>query len=132
MAPSSRNGSWMEKLDAPTSFMMPVSRRRLNAATRMVFTMRMTETMIMSRASPQANHWTHLSTLKNFSSSAFWSCTCSTPAPADEGAGDDGELLGVRQLDPERLRHLVGGDVVDDRRVLELLLEPRVRLRLDS
>ena len=70
----------MEKLDAPTSFMIPVSRRRLNAATRMVFTMRMTETRIISSASPPANHCTHLSTLKNFSSSAFWSCTWSTPA----------------------------------------------------
>ena len=80
MAPSSRNGSWMEKFEAPTSFMIPVSRRRLNAATRIVFTIRITDTRIISSASPPANHCTQLSTLKNFSSSAFWSCTCSTPA----------------------------------------------------
>ena len=127
MAPSSRNGSWMEKFEAPTSFMMPVSRLRLNAATRIVFTIRITETRIISSARPAANHCTQLSTLKNFSSSAFWSWTCSTPGPPDEGAGDDVELLGVDQLDPERLRHLVGGDVVDDRGVLELLLEAACR-----
>ena len=30
--PSSKNGNWIEKDDAPTNFITPVSRRRLNAA----------------------------------------------------------------------------------------------------
>ena len=34
--PSSRNGSWIENEDAPTNFITPVSRRRLNAAIRNV------------------------------------------------------------------------------------------------
>ena len=35
--PSSKNGSWIDQEDAPTSFITPVSRRRLKAAIRKVF-----------------------------------------------------------------------------------------------
>ena len=33
---SRMNGSWMKRLEAPTSRMMPVSRRRVNAVSRIV------------------------------------------------------------------------------------------------
>ena len=36
MIPSSMNGSWSNVLEAPTSRMIPVSRRRLNADSRIV------------------------------------------------------------------------------------------------
>ena len=38
--PSKRKGSWMEKEEAPTSFITPVSRRLLNAARRRVLLIR--------------------------------------------------------------------------------------------
>ena len=39
IAPSSMNGSWMNRFDAPTRRMIPVSRRRLIADSRMVVVM---------------------------------------------------------------------------------------------
>ena len=53
ITPSSKNGSWIDHDDAPTSFITPVSRRRLNAAIRKVF--EINSAAVRTDAKPTAN-----------------------------------------------------------------------------
>ena len=67
--------------------MMPVSRRRLNAATLIVFTMRSTVTTSIDKAMRSAMSWSPPSSLKNLSRICLWSLTCSMPGrPANAEA----------------------------------------------
>ncbi len=73
------NGKRMVKFDAPTSRMMPVSRRRLKAVCRIVVEISMTAARTMSEERAMADQETVFMKVKNFSSSFFWSCTSATP-----------------------------------------------------
>ncbi|MNC68793.1 hypothetical protein D3C75_1194280 [compost metagenome] len=53
IAPSSMNGSWMNRFDAPTIRMIPVSRRRLIADSRMVVVMSSTAASSITPARPR-------------------------------------------------------------------------------
>ena len=79
IAPSSMNGSWMNIVEAPTSRMIPVSRRRLSADSRIVVVMSRTAASSMTSASPPASSVARLSTENSLSNSRCWSWTSSTP-----------------------------------------------------
>ena len=53
ITPSSKNGSWIDHDDAPTSFITPVSRRRLKAAIRKV--LEINNAAVSTDAKPTAN-----------------------------------------------------------------------------
>ncbi len=54
ITPSMMNGVWMKRLDAPTSRMIPISRRRENAESRIVVAIRSTAATSISAAMPRA------------------------------------------------------------------------------
>jgi hypothetical protein len=58
------NGVWMKRLDAPTRRMMPSSRRREKALSRIVVAMSSTAAMSMSTATPIAVKLAELRMLK--------------------------------------------------------------------
>ena len=94
---SMMNGIWIVKFEAPTSRMMPVSRRRLNAVCRIVVAMSRVAHSTMSTARAIADHETTFMKVKNLSSSCFWSCTLPTPgAPWNELAMTSNLLASVR------------------------------------
>ena len=65
--PSSRNGSWIDHEDAPTSFITPVSRRRLNAAIRRVLLINYAAVSTEARPTSSAPFLSTPSNLKNLS-----------------------------------------------------------------
>ena len=74
------NGSWMNTVDAPTRRMIPVSRLRLRADSRMVVVISRTAASSITRASPPASRVALFSTENSRSNSRCWSLTSSTPA----------------------------------------------------
>ena len=109
------NGSWMTKLDAPTSRMIPVSRRRLNAVWRIVVaTSRTRADHHQSRQHPRADLVTRVQQGEQLVEQRCWSCTSPTPgAPWNELAMTS-YLRRVAQLHPERLGQVGRLDVVQD------------------
>ena len=77
--PSKRNGNWIENDEAPTSFITPVSRRRLNAAIRRVLLINNAAVKTEAKPIAKAPFLNTPNNLKNLSSIALWSCTISTP-----------------------------------------------------
>ena len=65
--PSSKNGSWIDQEDAPTNFITPVSRRRLNAAIRRVFEINRPAVNTEKRPTSRAPLRRTFRSLKNFS-----------------------------------------------------------------
>src|SRR5690348_9046112 len=78
-AASSTNGSCVYQREAPTSRMMPVSTRRLNAATWIVLEISSNAANACSSASAIAAFRTPLNSEKIRSSTSDWPCTWSTP-----------------------------------------------------
>ncbi|MNJ04053.1 hypothetical protein D3C73_1646360 [compost metagenome] len=69
----------MTVFDAPTSRMIPVSRRRLNADSRMVVVINKTAQKIITAATPMAATDAPFIQEKMRSSTCRWSLTVSTP-----------------------------------------------------
>ena len=65
MTPSSMNGNWMKKLEAPTSRMISVSLDRLIADSRIVVVIKSTAVSPMIAASPAVIHEARFMTRKN-------------------------------------------------------------------
>ena len=79
ITPSSMNGSWSMLLDAPTSRMMPVSRRRLKAASRIVVARSRTAATSITAAMQTATSVASSGSRRTGPSSSRWSLTSSTP-----------------------------------------------------
>ena len=73
ITPSNKNGSWIDHDDAPTSFITPVSRRRLNAAIRKVFEINNAAVNTDARPTANAPLRRTANNLKNFSRIVRWS-----------------------------------------------------------
>ena len=65
--PSSKNGSWIEKEEAPTNFITPVSRRRLKAAIRSVLLINSAAVRTLAKPIARAPSRNTDNNLKNFS-----------------------------------------------------------------
>ncbi len=74
------NGSWITIFDAPTRRMIPVSRRRLKAESRMVVAISRMAQTIITPATLTATRDAAFMTEKSRSRSWRWSITVSTPA----------------------------------------------------
>jgi len=65
--PSSKNGNWIEKDEAPTNFITPVSRRRLKAAIRSVLLINNAAVRTLAKPIAKAPSRSTDNNLKNFS-----------------------------------------------------------------
>ena len=124
MSISTMNGIRIVVLDAPTSRMMAISRRRVKAAWRIVVPMSRVAQTTMAAARTTAIHVTTSIDGEEGSEDLLLVLDARHPRSALELAGHDGELRRVLELHPVALRDVADLEVVDDRAVAHLLLEP--------